>query len=196
VNALPLMKFEGQFVVINDLNSAIKACAKLKKESLIGFDTETKPAFKKGQYYHVALVQLATKDMVYLFRINKIGLPDELVNLFIDPKITIAGIGIRDDIKDLQRINQFQPAGFVDLNEMALQLNFENIGARNFTGMFMNRRISKSQQVSNWENERLTSAQVSYAATDAWICIEIYEKMKVLEMSLSDGSLQYKNPSD
>lgn len=181
VNELPLMKYEGRFEVINDLKSAQRACAKLKEESLIGFDTETKPVFKKGEYHHVALVQLATKSMAYLFRLNKMGLSEELVDLFADPKVTIAGIGIRDDIKDLQRLRQFQPAGFVDLNELALRLGFENIGARNFTGMFMNKRISKSQQVSNWENAQLTPAQISYAATDAWICIEIYEKMRVLE---------------
>jgi len=181
VNALPLLKYEGKNWMINDLQSAKKACAKLSKETLLGFDTETKPAFKKGQYYHVALVQLATKDMVYLFRLNKIGLPDELAEIFENPEIIIAGIGIRDDLKDLQRLNQFQPAGFEDLNEMATQLSFENIGAKNLTGMFMNRRISKSQQVSNWENKHLTPAQISYAATDAWICIEIYEKMKAME---------------
>lgn len=181
VNELPLLKYEGKYEIIEDLDRAVLACKYLSKASIIGFDTETKPAFKKGQMYDVALVQLATPDMVYLFRLNKIGLIDELNGLFEDPNIVIAGVGIRDDIKDLQRLNYFEPSGFVDLNEFALRLEFESIGARNLTGMFMNKRISKSQQVSNWENEVLTPAQISYAATDAWICLEIYDKMKALQ---------------
>lgn len=181
VNALPLIKYEGPCKVITDPKDVKPAIDELSKHSLIGFDTETKPAFKKGQFFPVALLQLATPKMVYLFRLLETGLTDEMVQLFENPNITIAGIGIRDDIKDLEKLKAFEPAGFVDLNTYAKSLEFESIGARNFSGMFLNARISKSQQVSNWENEKLTEAQISYAATDAWICIEVYEKLSALE---------------
>jgi len=183
VNALPLIKYEGKCKVINNHEEVPAAIENLRKYTLIGFDTETKPAFKKGQVYPVALLQLASPDMVYLFRLLETGFTQEMVDLFEDPHVTIAGVGIRDDIKDLQKLKDFEPVNFRDLNTKAQELAFESIGARNFAGMFLNGRISKSQQVSNWENEELTEAQVSYAATDAWICIRIYEKMLELETS-------------
>ncbi|PIB34484.1 3'-5' exonuclease [Reichenbachiella sp. 5M10] len=181
VNELPLIKYEGKSIVVEDEAGAIEAARFLSQFSLLGFDTETKPAFKKGQFFPVALLQLATPERVYLIRLLQTGLPQAIVDLFEDPKIIIAGIGIRDDIKDLKKMKDFKPAGFVDLNEKARALGFESIGARNFAGMFMDGRISKSQQVSNWENEELTDAQISYAATDAWICIDVYNQMDELE---------------
>lgn len=181
VNDLPLLKFEGESILIDDASEIPAAVAYMRQFSLLGFDTETKPAFKKGQVHPVAILQLATPERVFIIRLLKTGLTDDIISLFEDPDITIAGIGIRDDIKDLKNIKPFKPAGFVDLNEKAKRLGFESIGARNFAGMFMEGRISKSQQVSNWENEELTEAQVSYAATDAWICIDIFEQMHELE---------------
>ncbi|MFY0625027.1 MAG: 3'-5' exonuclease domain-containing protein 2 [Reichenbachiella sp.] len=181
VNALPLIKYEGKCKVISNAQEVKSAIDDLSKYELLGFDTETKPAFKKGQVYPVALLQLASPNMVYLFRLLETGFTDEMIALFENPKITIAGIGIRDDIKDLQKLKHFEPTGFVDLNTYAKEHDFESIGARNFSGMFLKGRISKSQQVSNWENETLTEAQISYAATDAWICISIYEGLVALE---------------
>lgn len=183
VNALPLMKYEGKYQIIEDEKQVRKAVEACKKASILGFDTETKPAFRKGESYPVALLQLALPDMAYLFRLNKISLSEEIISLFEDPNIKIVGIGIRDDIKDLQKLRKFNPRAFVDLNELGGKLGFESIGARNYAGMFMNHRISKSQQVSNWENEVLTESQISYAATDAWICIDIYRKMMDIKAS-------------
>ena len=183
VNALPLMKYEGEYQIIDEESQISEAVAACKKATILGFDTETKPAFRKGESYPVALLQLALPNKVYLFRLNKINLTEEIVSLFEDSKIKIVGIGIRDDIKDLQKLRKFKPHGFVDLNELGTTLGFESIGARNYAGMFMNHRISKSQQVSNWENEELTESQISYAATDAWICLEIYEKMMEIKAS-------------
>ncbi|MBU2913729.1 MULTISPECIES: 3'-5' exonuclease [Reichenbachiella] len=181
VNDLPLIKYEGESIIINHPDDVKEAAEYLSQYDLLGFDTETKPAFKKGQVHPVALLQLATPDKVYLIRLLQTGLPQEIIDIFENPNITIAGIGIRDDIKDLKKIKEFKPRGFVDLNEKARQLGFESIGARNFAGMFMDGRISKGQQVSNWENETLTDAQISYAATDAWICIDVFEQMDELE---------------
>lgn len=177
VNELPLMRYEGKCQVIDRVEDVDAAVDYLNKFKILGFDTETKPAFKKGEFYPVALLQLSTPDMAYLFRLSAIGLPQSIIDLFENPEITIAGIGIRDDIKDLKKLSDFEPSGFVDLNELGNQLGFESIGARNFSGMFMKHRISKSQQVSNWENPTLTPSQISYAATDAWICLEIYDQM-------------------
>ncbi|MCV9385314.1 3'-5' exonuclease [Reichenbachiella ulvae] len=181
VNDLPLIKYEGESIIIDDASDIPAAAEYLSQFSLLGFDTETKPAFKKGQVHPVALLQLATPERVYLIRLLKTGLPDEIIALFENPEVIIAGIGIRDDIKDLKKIKPFKPAGFVDLNEKGKKLGFESIGARNFAGMFMEGRISKSQQVSNWENDELTEAQINYAATDAWICIDVYKQMHQLE---------------
>ncbi len=182
VNALPLLRFEGECVYIRDKSEVAEAVEYLKKFSLLGFDTETKPAFKKGQVFPVAILQLSTPDKAFLFRLLDIGLPDEIIELFEDPKITISGIGIHDDIKDLQKLRDFNPSRFVDLNVKAKELEFESIGARNLSAMFLGGRISKSQQVSNWENEELTEAQISYAATDAWICLGVYEGLMALEV--------------
>lgn len=181
VNALPLMKYEGDCQIIDSLDQVEAAVEACQKVDIIGFDTETKPAFRKGEFYPVALLQLAIPGKAFLFRLNKIGLPKSIITLFENPEIKIIGIGLRDDIKDLQKLQDFKPSGFVDLNEMGESLGFQSIGARNFSAMFMNHRISKGQQVSNWENDVLTVAQVSYAATDAWICLGIYEKMSKME---------------
>ncbi|WP_422360058.1 3'-5' exonuclease [Reichenbachiella sp.] len=181
VNALPLMKYEGEYQIIDEESQVKEAVEALREAEIIGFDTETKPAFRKGESYPVALLQLSLPNMAFLFRLNKISLSEDIVSLFEDSKIKIVGIGIRDDIKDLQKLRNFKPSGFVDLNELGATLGFESIGARNYAGMFMNHRISKSQQVSNWENEVLTESQISYAATDAWICLDIYNKMMEIQ---------------
>ncbi|MFY0651861.1 MAG: 3'-5' exonuclease domain-containing protein 2 [Cyclobacteriaceae bacterium] len=174
---LPLLRYEGKIQLIDDKSAVKKAIQICRQRDVIGFDTETKPTFKKGQYHAVALVQLALEDMVYLIRLNKTGLDDYLIDLFEDSETVKLGIGLRDDIRDLQKMRKFNDAGFLDLNELAEELEMESIGARKLSGIFLNRRISKSQQVSNWENPRLTAAQMNYAATDAWICLGIYQKM-------------------
>ena len=174
---LPLFRYEGKIRLIEDASEIKRAVQHCRQQKVVGFDTETKPTFKKGQYHEVALVQLAVHDVVYLIRINKTGLDEHLIGLFEDPDTLKLGIGLRDDIRDLQKIKPINAEGFVDLNELAEELEMESIGARKLSGIFLNKRISKSQQVSNWENPKLTRAQMHYAATDAWICLDIYEKM-------------------
>lgn len=180
---LPLLRYEGKIKLIEDKQEIKKAIHHCREYDIVGFDTETKPTFKKGQYHAVALVQLALKDMVYLIRVSKTGIDEHLIDFFEDLDTIKLGIGLRDDIKDLQKMKNFNDAGFLDLNEFAESLEMESIGARKLSGIFLNGRISKSQQVSNWENPRLTPAQMNYAATDAWICIEIYEKMLAWQQS-------------
>lgn len=185
LNELPLIRFEGEIVLIDkeeEIEAAIQECEKFDQ---IGFDTETKPAFKKGVYNPVALVQLSTPHKAFLIRINKVGLHQAVIRLFENKSIEKIGIGLRDDIIDLQKIEPIVPESFVDLNELAQEVGLESIGARKLSGMFLGGRISKSQQVTNWENEVLTVPQMSYAATDAWVCLDIYEGLK----KMANGSI-------
>lgn len=172
---LPELKFEGKVHLISREEDVKEAVHFLLGEQVVGFDTETKPAFRKGQYFPTALIQFATQREAFLFRINLTGPNTHLYRLMEDPAVAKIGVALRDDLVDLNKIRRLKPAGFFDLNEMVKALEFENIGARNLTAMVLGRRINKAQQTSNWENEELTKAQISYAATDAWVCREIYK---------------------
>lgn len=177
IRQLPLLCFEGEIIVVDSEEKCKEALSALKKETTLGFDTETKPTFVKGEYNPTALIQLSTQDATYLFRLNKIGYPKALYDLMGDPNITKLGISIMDDLKDLKRQRSFTPQGFIDLNHTAKELGVGHIGVRKLAAIFLESRISKSQQVSNWENEELSEGQQRYAATDAWICLEIYEEL-------------------
>lgn len=177
VNQLPLLKYEGKVIVINTQLSLKSAIMEIREHKVVGIDTETRPAFVKGQFYHVSLVQIAVPGKVYLFRINLTGLSAEICELFADENIAKIGISIRDDIKALQKICFFTPGSFIDLNTIAQEMEIKNAGVRSLTAIFLESRISKNQQTSNWEKEVLTEQQIRYAATDAWVCLEIYNKL-------------------
>ena len=171
---LPLIKFDGPIHVINNHKEMFRAIKKLKKQGIVGFDTEKKPTFKKGQYHPTALIQLSTAKEVFLFRINKIGLHDDLITLFESDKIAKIGVGMRADIVELKRIRTFTQNNCIDLNDLMPTLGVEKIGIRNLVAIILEKRVSKNQQVSNWENSELTHSQQQYAATDAWVCYEMY----------------------
>ena len=177
VNELPLLKYEGPIALIEKEDDYKKAVAELRKASVIGFDTETKPAFKKGQSFNVALIQMAIPGIVFLIRLNLLGLRDGLVAIFENPDIRKVGISIRDDVIDLQKINAFQPQNVFEINDAAAEIGIVNQGVRNLSAIILESRISKSQQTSNWENPVLHPKQQVYAATDAWVCLEIYNKL-------------------
>ncbi len=178
IKELPLLRFEGKIHVIGDPRSAAEAIRRLKQAEVLGFDTEKKPTFQKGQYHHTALVQLSTLDEAYLFRVNRLGFNGELVKLMADSSIKKVGISIADDIKALQKMNDFQPGGLVELNEVVGDVGILDKGVRKLSAIFMKGRISKNQQTSNWENGDLTKAQQAYAATDAWVCIKIFDELQ------------------
>ncbi len=177
VNKLPLQSYEGSILVVDTYKVLQQAMRDLSRHEFIGFDTETKPAFRKGVYHQVALLQLAIEDQVYLVRLNKLGFPKILRDLFSNPSILKIGISIRDDLIELKKLTRFNPKGIVELNEVAKELDVVREGARNLTATFLGFRISKSQQTSNWEKEELTAKQKYYAATDAWVCFRIYQKL-------------------
>ena len=178
VNELPLNKFEGEIVIVDSAQKTIEALEDILHENIIGVDTETKPTFKKGALNKTALVQIATRKKVYLFRLNKIGFPFALAKVFENPKIQKIGIAVIQDMHELS--DQFRPFkhnNVIDLNILCKTLDFKNIGARNLSGMVLGFRISKRQQTSNWEAKVLSEAQLRYAATDAWVAREIYLKL-------------------
>ncbi len=178
IQQLPLLAFEGDIRVINTKKECNEALRILEQEALLGFDTETKPTFKKGDYNPTALVQLSKKEEAFLFRLNKIGYPKRLFDLLEESSITKLGISILDDLKDLERLSSFTPQSFIDLNHTANELGIGHNGVRKLAAIFLEHRISKSQQVSNWEIDELTEGQKRYAATDAWVCLEIHESLQ------------------
>lgn len=175
INELPLKRYDGKVVVVSTADQLSEALMELRKASVIGFDTESRPAFRKGEYYPIAMIQMAIPGKVFLIRVNLTGFTKELQDLFTEENIVKAGISIRDDIKELQRLAPFEPAGVVDLNDLTRELGVMNIGVRSLSGIFLGIRISKGQQTSNWERETLSEGQIYYAATDAWVCLKIYE---------------------
>lgn len=177
INVLPLRRYTGEIRIVRDAEALESAVAHLRGERVLGFDTETRPTFRKGQLHLPSLVQLASADVVYLFQLNWLPLGDELASLLADPAIVKTGVAVRDDIRDLQKLYAFADAGVVDLGEVARDLGLETHGLRNLAANFLDFRISKSAQCSNWSNRELAPHQVIYAATDAWVSREIHMRL-------------------
>ncbi len=180
INILPLKTFEGKTVVINEAAQVDKAIREVEKYEVVGFDTETRPSFKRGQFYHVALLQLAIPNKVFLIRVNHTGVTEDMARLFQNESIIKTGVGIRDDLKALQKLRPFEPAGFLDLSTLAKQASLQVESVKKLTALLLGFRISKSAQTSNWEAPTFTQKQIEYAATDAWVCLELYEKLRAL----------------
>lgn len=178
IKELELKWFEGEIVVIDNFKTFRETFPRLLNSKVLGFDTETKPSFKKGHKNRVSLIQLANNEIACLFRINRIGLPDELIDLLADPGVVKAGVATHDDIKFLKNVKKFNPQGFVDLQPFVRGWGIQSSGLKKLTAIILGFRISKRQQVTDWEAVHLTEPQVIYAATDAWVCHQIYKKLK------------------
>jgi len=174
---LPLRWFNGEIIVVDNNDKLEMAVEILSKEDIIGFDTETKPAFKKGVFNNVALLQLSTKTQAFLFRLNRIGLPSDICKILANPNVIKPGVAIHDDIKGLKSIKQFKPGGFVELQDTAKELGIANFSLKKLAAITCGFRISKGQQLTNWEADSLTEKQQIYAATDAWAALEIFENI-------------------
>jgi ribonuclease D len=169
--------FKGEIILVDNLETFHEVFPRLLGSDLLGFDTETKPNFKKGRKNSVSLIQLSTGDLACLFRINKIGFPDELVRLLSDPSVIKAGVAVHDDIRFLKGVKKFNPEGFTDLQNFVKDFGIQSSGLKKLAAIVLGFRISKRQQVTDWEAEILTEAQLVYAATDAWVCYQIYRKL-------------------
>lgn len=178
VNDLKIGAFKGTIYLAEDAEGADKALQILEGETVLGFDTETKPSFRKGESYTPSLLQLATANTAVLFRLHHTGIPPGLRKIFESDKIIKAGIALQRDVQELQEIAPFEPGGFIDLNTLAPEKGYENVGVRRLAAMVLGIRISKRQQTSNWEADKLKPAQMEYAATDAWVCREVYLRIQ------------------
>lgn len=178
INRLEVKQFEGKIHLIDSPEDVPQAVAKIAKHTIIGFDTESKPSFRKGGSHRVSLLQLAIPGEVYLFRLLETGIPDELVKIFEDEDVILTGVAIRDDVRKLQGIRHFKAAGFLELQKYSSFFKIDDNSLKKLAAIVMNIRISKSQQLSDWEAQRLTEAQMRYAATDAWVCLEVYRILR------------------
>ena len=170
-------EFTGRIVIIDTPEKAGRAIKYLSGFKNLGFDTETRPSFKKGNLNNVALIQLATDDRCYLFRINKIGFLPSLVRLFSDANILKIGLSLKDDFTSMNRQMKFIPQGFLDLQKIVSEHNIADNGLQKIYAILFQKKISKGQRLSNWEAETLSDAQQKYAALDAWACLKIYEEL-------------------
>ncbi len=178
LNKLNPGAYNGRIWIVENPVDVEGVMKKISASKTVGFDTETKPSFRKGQVNHVALVQIATPEEVYLIRTIYTGFPPSLIAFFEDPGIYKVGVALRDDIGKLQLVKRFTPGGFLDLQEYSNQFHIESNSLRKLTAIVLGVRISKSQQLSNWEADTLNEGQIIYAATDAWACLEIYNTLK------------------
>jgi ribonuclease D len=175
---LPLRTFPGEIVLLNNYEQARHVANELAAYPILGFDTETRPSFTKGNTNKVALLQLSTDNKAYIFRLNQYDLPLEILKILSDPNIIKAGVAIRDDIKALKSNRHFLPEGFVELQDVAKEKGLNSFSLKKLSGLVLGFRISKAQQLSNWEANELTEAQLQYAATDAWVSYLIYKTFK------------------
>lgn len=178
INGLERALFQGRIEVVQSLYEAERAVKYLLLQPILGFDTETKPQFQRGHTSLVALLQVSSKDVCFLFRLNVLGLPDCIKRLLSDEGETLKiGLSWHDDLCGLRRRGEFHPGTFIEIQQIAKDMGLHDLSLQKLYANLMGKRISKTQRLSNWEADRLTDAQKQYAATDAWACIQLYEEM-------------------
>lgn len=180
---LPISQFQGRIITIYTEGEAEMAVNYLQKSSILGLDTETRPCFGKGKHNKVALLQVANHDTCFLFRLNSIGFPYALCRLLEDERVTKIGLSLKDDFAALRKRRNFTPKNYVELQSLIKEFGVEDQSLAKIYANLFHERISKAQQLSNWEAEILTDKQKVYAATDAWACIRIYEQLEYLRQT-------------
>ena len=178
---LPVIGFDGEVYIIDKEEKIEEAIAYLRAQKILGVDTESRPSFKRGVHYPTALVQIATDERCYLFRLSHIGMPQELADIFADNAICKVGLAFKDDINGLRRLRNFKPANCVDLQSIAGRWGILDLGLQKMYAICFGRKISKSQQLTNWENAQLTPEQARYASTDAWATLRICNELMATE---------------
>jgi len=182
VNALPVRRYEGEVLVVGTMRELERAWEGLTRETVVGWDTETRPAFRKGESYLPSLVQAATAEAVYLFQLARMDFSKVVGGLFAEPTIIKAGISVADDLKGLQKVFPFEERSIVDLGTAARRAGLEQTGLRNLAAIFLGFRLPKGTKTTNWAAKRLSDQQIGYAATDAWTCRELYLRFRELEV--------------
>lgn len=174
VDALPLWHYAGKIILIRDAGEAKLAVQNLLKQDYLGFDTETRPTFRRGQRYDPSLVQVAEEDVVHLFQLAACGGLRPLLPLFMAAKPVKICLGIGEDLRRLQIMEKFPANGFVELLDSVRPLGIVDGGLRKLCANLLGLRISKKEQTSNWARPDLTERQLRYAATDAWVSRKIF----------------------
>lgn len=174
---LPLAAFGGEVIVVDTPEKVEEAVEYLSKQNAIGVDTESRPSFTRGVHYPTALLQIATEERCYLFRLTHVGMPQALADIFANPKITKVGLAFKDDIAGLRRRRDFKPANCIDLQSIVPKYGILDMGLQKIFAICFGRKISKAQQLTNWENSHLTPDQARYASTDAWATLLIYKDL-------------------
>ncbi len=186
ISTLPVVNFEGRIFVVQTEEEVTKAVAYLSDFNEIGFDTETRPSFKKGSRHKVCLLQLSTADTCFLFRLNMVGLPLPLVTLLKNEKIKKIGLAIRDDFSALSQWHPFNPKGQLELQTFVKPYGILDNSLQKIYALLFRQKISKSQRLTNWEADVLTDSQKRYAATDAWACLKIYQELIKTEQQIEE----------
>ena len=177
VQVMPVAAFEGEVIVVDREEQVHEAVEYLRTQQVIGVDTEARPSFQRGIHYPTALVQIASHERCYLFRLTHVGMPQELADLFADEKIRKVGLAFKDDINGLRKRRNFVPANCVDVQSMVAKYGILDLGLQKIFAICFGKKISKTQQLTNWENSHLTPEQARYASTDAWATLLIYEDL-------------------
>ena len=177
---LPILRYDGVIHLVKTRADLQRAAHGLRRERVVGFDTETRPSFRKGESFAPSVVQIATSRGVCLFQLARLDCSHALAELFSNAKLVKAGVSLTHDLSELRKLFAFEMAGVVDLGDVAKGRGVKQTGVRNLAGLFLGGRITKGAQTSNWAQSNLTAKQICYAATDAWVCRELYLRFEVL----------------
>jgi len=191
---LLVRRYEGEIVVVADTHELEQAMHDIRREHVVGFDTETPPTFRKGQSHKPTLVQIATAHAVYLFQLKRLDFSGALTELLESHGIVKAGVALADDLRKLKELFPFEERNILDLGKVAQHHGLKQSGVRNLAGMFLGFRITKGPRTSNWRRSDLSPGQISYAATDAWVCRELYLRFQSLGL-LDQRPRQHPHPA-
>lgn len=195
IHELPQVLFTGRIIVITSEKKAEKAVDFLLKQSILGVDTETRPVFRKGQSYKVSLLQVATHDTCFLFRLNILGITPSIKRLLENTETKMIGLSWHDDLLALHKRSDFKKGNFIDLQDIIGDLGIKDLSLQKLYANIFRQKISKRQRLTNWNNETLSEKQKQYAATDAWACIQLYEEIMRLKVSRDYQLVQVEEES-
>ena len=189
---LPIATFDGEVIIVDEPSKIADSIVYLSAQQYIGVDTESRPSFVRGIRYKTALLQMATEERCYLFRLSTLGLPQQVADIFANPNICKIGLAFKDDLNGLRRHSNFKPANCVDLQSIAGKYGILDLGLQKMFAICFGKKISKSQQLTNWENVLLTPEQARYASTDAWATLLIYKELMATEPLPAEDAAELK----